>query len=71
MAVTRGAIVIVAAKGAYRSKPRPVVIVQSDLFTPTHSSVTLRPITSDNGDAPMFRVTLPPGDRTGLSAVSR
>ena len=29
----RGAIVVVAARGAYTGKPRPAVVVQSDLFT--------------------------------------
>jgi mRNA interferase MazF len=69
--MTRGAIVVVAPKGAYTSKPRPAVIVQADLFNPTHSSLTLCPITSDCVDAPLFRVTLPPGERTGLAAVSQ
>ncbi len=69
--MTRGAIVIVAAKGAYIGKPRPAVVVQADLFNPTHSSVTLCPITSDCVDAPLFRITLPPGDRTGLANVSQ
>ena len=67
----RGAIVVVAAKGSYASKPRPAVIVQADFFNPTHSSVTLCPITSDCVDAPLFRITLPPGERTGLTAVSQ
>ena len=52
-------------------KPRPAVIVQADLYNPTHSSLTLRPITSDCVDAPLFRVTLPPGERTGLATVSQ
>lgn len=69
--MTRGAIVVVAAKGAYTGKPRPAVIVQADLFNPTHASVTLCPITSDCVDAPLFRVTLPPGERMGLSVVSQ
>lgn len=69
--MTRGAIVVVAARGAYTGKPRPAVIVQADLFNPTHSSLTLCPVTSDCVDAPLFRVTLPPGERTGLSAVSQ
>ena len=69
--MTRGAIVVVAAKGAYTGKPRPAVIVQADLFNPTHSSLTLCPVTSDCVDAPLFRVTLPAGERTGLSAVSQ
>jgi mRNA interferase MazF len=67
----RGSIVVVAARGAYTGKPRPAVVVQSDLFNPTHSSVTVCPITSDCVDAPIFRLTLPPGSRTGLKKVSQ
>jgi mRNA interferase MazF len=69
--VKRGAIVVVAAKGAYTGKPRPALIVQSDLFNPTHSSITVCPITSDCVDAPLFRLTLPSGPRTGLKAISQ
>jgi mRNA interferase MazF len=69
--VTRGAIVTVAAKGAYTGKPRPALVVQSDLFNPTHQSVTICPITSDSVDAPLFRITLPPGARTGLRTTSQ
>jgi mRNA interferase MazF len=69
--VKRGTIVVVAARGAYTGKPRPALIVQSDLFNPTHSSVTVCPITSECVDAPLFRITLPPGPRTGLRAVSQ
>lgn len=57
----RGTIVVVAARGAYTGKPRPAVVVQSDLFNPTHASITLCPITSDCVDAPLFRLALPPG----------
>ncbi|MCX6550073.1 MAG: type II toxin-antitoxin system PemK/MazF family toxin [Acidobacteria bacterium] len=67
----RGAIVVVAARGPYTGKPRPAVVVQSDLFNPTHASVTLCPITSDIVDAPLFRLTLLPGSRTGLTNVSQ
>lgn len=67
----RGAIVVVAAKGAYTGKPRPALVVQSDLFNPTHQSITLCPITSDCVDAPLFRIPLPPGERTGLRAASQ
>lgn len=69
--MTRGAIVIVATRGAYTGKPRPAVVVQTDLFNPTHASITVCPITSDCVDAPLFRVALPPGTRTGLSAASQ
>jgi len=71
MSVARGDIVVVAARGAYTGKPRPALVVQSDLFNATHASVTICPITSDCVDAPLFRVTLPPGTRTGLGAASQ
>lgn len=67
----RGAIVVVAARSAYTGKPRPALVVQSELFNPTHASVTVCPITSDCVDAPLFRTTLPPGARTGLKGVSQ
>ena len=67
----RGAIVVVAARGAHTGKPRPAVVVQSDLFNPTHASITICPITSDCVDAPLFRLTVPPGSRTGLKSVSQ
>jgi len=69
--VKRGAIVVVATKGAYTGKPRPALVMQSDLFNPTHQSVTICPITSDCVDAPLFRIPLPPGERTGLRAASQ
>lgn len=67
----RGAIVVVAARGPYTDKPRPALVVQSDLFNPTHRSVTICPITSDCVDAPLFRIPLPPGERTGLRTASQ
>jgi len=69
--VKRGAIVVVAAKGPYTGKPRPAVVVQADVFNPTHSSVTVCPITSDCVDAPLFRVPVPPGARSSLKAPSQ
>jgi len=69
--VARGAIVVLAGKGAYTTKPRPAVVVQSNVFNATHASVTVCPITSDCVDAPLFRVPLPPGGRTGLAVASQ
>jgi mRNA interferase MazF len=69
--VKRGAIVVVAVRGADTGKPRPAVVVQSDLFNPTHASVTICPVTTDCVDAPLFRPTLLPGSRTGLKEVSQ
>ena len=69
--MTRGDIVVIAMRGPYTGKPRPALIVQSDLFNATHSSITICPITSDMVDAPLFRVNIPPGDRTGLRVASQ
>lgn len=69
--MTRGGIVVVASRGTYTSKPRPAVVVQNDLFVATHASVTICLITSDIIDAPLFRVTLPSGERTGLATASQ
>ncbi len=67
----RGDVVVVATRGAYTSKPQPAVVLQSDAFNPTHASITICPITSDCVDAPLFRVPLPAGRRTGLAAPSQ
>jgi mRNA interferase MazF len=69
--MTRGDIVVVAVKGAYSGKPRPALVMQSNLFNDTHASLTVCPITSDCIDAPLFRVPVPPGARTGLRATSQ
>lgn len=67
----RGDIVVIATKGPYTGKPRPALVVQSDLFNATHASLSVCPITSDCIDAPLFRIPLPPGTRTGLQASSQ
>jgi mRNA interferase MazF len=69
--VSRGSVVMVVVKGASTGKPRPAVVVQSDLFNAAHASITVCPITSDCVDAPLFRITLPPGARTGLTTPSQ
>ena len=43
--MNRGDIVICVLKGDY-GKPRPAVVIQSDLFNLTHTSITICPITS-------------------------
>jgi mRNA interferase MazF len=69
--VNRGEIVVVATKGAYTSKPRPALVVQASRYNDTHASITVCPITSDCVDAPLFRLSLPPGARTGLELPSQ
>jgi mRNA interferase MazF len=67
----RGDLVVVATRGAYTGKHRPAVVVQSDAFNDTHASITICPITSDCVDAPLFRVSIPAGTRTGLEVASQ
>lgn len=70
MDLKRGDVVTVALPGAY-GKPRPALVVQSDLFNTTHSSVTVVPLTSTVVDAPLFRITIDPNRRNGLTRVSQ
>lgn len=67
----RGDVVLVTARGPYSGKLRPAVVVQSDLFNPTHASVSLCLITSELRDAPLFRLTIDPSDRNGLRKRSQ
>lgn len=69
--MTRGDLVIVATRGAYTGNPRPALVVQADIFNDTHGSITVCPVTTDVLDAPLFRVSLPPGARTGLQSSSQ
>ncbi len=66
----RGDVVVVALSGDY-GKPRPALVVQSDLFNETHASVSVAPVTSTIIDAPLFRLTLEPSSETGLRSVSQ
>ena len=66
----RGDLVVVALTGDY-GKPRPALVVQSDLFNDTHASITLVPVTSTIVDTPLFRVTVEPSRRNGLQLVSQ
>ena len=70
MEIKRGDVVICAAPGEY-GKPRPAVVVQSDLFNGTHSSVVVCLITSYLEDAPLFRIAVPAGRSTGLKVQSQ
>jgi mRNA interferase MazF len=67
----RGEVVRVAARGENAGKPRPALVVQSDLFNPTHASITLCLITSDLRDAPLFRLRVEPSPANGLRKPSQ
>jgi len=66
----RGDLVVVAVPGDY-GKPRPALVVQTDVFNETQASVTLVPVTSTLVDAPLFRLTVEPSPGNGLRALSQ
>lgn len=68
--ISRGDVVTIALQGDY-GKPRPALVIQSDLFNPTHPTVTILPITSDLRDAPLFRLTVDPTSLNGLRKGSQ
>ncbi len=65
----RGEVWTVSGAG-YAGKPRPAVIVQDDRFDAT-ASVTVCVFTTDETEAPLFRLPVMPSDRNGLRSVSR
>src|SRR5882757_8020627 len=66
----RGDIWAVAGGKDYTGKPRPVVIVQDDSFDAT-SSITICAFTTDETEAPLFRLPVEPNERNGLRAICR
>lgn len=66
----RGDIVLAVARGDY-GKPRPAVVVQSDLFNSTHASLIVCLLTSELVEAPLFRLTVSPSPSNGLEQVSQ
>jgi len=65
----RGEVWTVSGTG-YAGKPRPAIIVQDDRFDATNS-VTLCVFTTDETDAPFFRIPIPPSAQNGLLTTSR
>jgi len=65
----RGDLVTVATPGDY-GKPRPALVIQSDLLEEM-PSVTLCLVTSTLRDAPIFRITVDPSPENGLRRVSQ
>ena len=60
----RGDLITVAFQGDY-GKPRPALVIRSDLFN-EHPSVTVLPVTSDLRETPIFRITLEPSETNSL-----
>lgn len=68
--MTRGEIWTVSGGSDYAGKPRPVVIVQDDVFDAT-TSITVCLLSTDPTQAPLFRLAIKPNERNGLKAPTR
>jgi mRNA interferase MazF len=66
----RGDIWTVAGAKDYAGKARPVVILQDDSFDGTES-ITICAFTTDDTDAPLFRLPVEPSERNGLRVPCR
>jgi mRNA interferase MazF len=67
---TRGSVVTVADRsGQFTGKPRPAVIIQSDLFAAL-DSVTVCPLTSVAVGAPLIRLKIDPSASLPLAHSS-
>ena len=66
----RGDIWTLAGGKDYAGKPRPVVIVQDDSYDAT-DSISVCAFTTDETEAPLFRLAVEPNQRNGLGAESR
>ncbi len=69
MKPVRGDLVTMVTSGDY-GKPRPALVIQDDVFDEL-PSVTVLPLTSALRSAPLLRVDVAPGTRTGLRAASQ
>ncbi|SFR56272.1 type II toxin-antitoxin system PemK/MazF family toxin [Thiomicrospira sp. ALE5] len=66
----RGDLVTIAPTGDY-GKPRPAVIIQSDLFS-EHPSIVLLPLTSAvRQNVSHFRINVEPTEKNGLTKPSQ
>jgi len=67
--LTRGDLVTIALQGDF-GKPRPALVIQSDLFN-EHTTVTVLLVSSTLIDAPLFRVRVEPDEENGLRKPSQ
>lgn len=64
----RGEVWTVSGGKDYAGKPRPAVIVQDDSFDAT-ASITICAFTTDDTEAPLFRLPVEPNERNGLRSA--
>ena len=69
MEFRKGDLVTVVSSGDY-GKPRPALVVQADAYA-GHPSLTVLPLTIELHDMPLLRVTVEPGEGTGLRLRSQ
>jgi mRNA interferase MazF len=67
--IERGEVVTVALQGDI-GKPRPALVIQSDLFG-EHASIVVLPLTSTLTKQPLFRITVDPSEENGLQKRSQ
>lgn len=67
--MNRGDLITVAMQGDF-GKPRPAVIIQSDLFG-DHPTVTILPVSSEIVAAPLLRIAVEPTQVNGLRKPSQ
>jgi mRNA interferase MazF len=65
----RGDVVTVAITGDF-GKPRPAVVVQTNLLNDQHATVVVCPFTSLVVESPAFRIIVEPSAENGLSVRS-
>ena len=66
----RGDVVLCNLSGDY-GKSRSGIVVQSNIFNPTHSSIVICPLTSFLINAPLFRLEIKPSHENGLQKLSQ
>ena len=66
----RGSIVTIALQGDF-GKPRPALVLQSDVFNDIHATITVALISSSLVQAPIFRLDITPNKQNGLSKESQ
>ncbi len=70
MEIKRGSIVTCVITGDF-GKPRPALVIQADLYNPTHPSVVVLPITTHLLETPLFRIDIAAGKQNGLKQASQ
>ena len=66
----RGNVVTVAMQGDF-GKPRPALVLQSNVFSDIHATVTIALISSEIVQAPIFRLDIEPSEANGLTMPSQ